>query len=490
MSNGASTPIDFNQTLSSFLATAVSDGTWADVTDALKVDDVAAAATDITANAGQLWGNVMDDMFKATWDQFFSARKLWAFADGTARDNTGSDAGVAVNDLCNLDGTDQLFYCDSVAASTSTWVQFAGGGEVNTSSNSGSGEGLALPKSGVDLPFKSLVAGTGISISPSPDTLQIDASPLSVVEANWVAGAGSQVEALAIGEVLYAIPAGGETSRPLQVELADSGSPGERCAFQFFGTPDSQPIDITTPGGVTSVEGPNSTGTTVSLLSPGEIYDTALLTWEWQVILGSGLWKLVEYHEAPFVPATGEINTSSNLGAGEGLAAPKVGADLPFKSLVAGDGVALSASADEVEISSPVPPLVLPNALVFGLISTTFGVDALANTIGLANAVSPGTSPGDPAVFPVVSFGALASTLEAGADIVVRAPFPASPGSTLAVTLGSKAPGPDPAFTIFTLNITATYGQVGVIDSVAVFCRNPISGRETFAGWVSTVLNV
>ena len=50
MSNGASTPIDFSQTLAAFLASAVSDGTWDDVIEALKVDQSAAQATDITEN--------------------------------------------------------------------------------------------------------------------------------------------------------------------------------------------------------------------------------------------------------------------------------------------------------------------------------------------------------------------------------------------------------------------------------------------------------
>lgn len=46
--------------------------------------------------------------------------------------------------------------------------------KVETSSNSGAGEGLALPKVGVDLPFKSLVAGPNITLTPAADTITID----------------------------------------------------------------------------------------------------------------------------------------------------------------------------------------------------------------------------------------------------------------------------------------------------------------------------
>ncbi len=50
-----------------------------------------------------------------------------------------------------------------------------GVGETNTTSNAGSGEGLALPKSGTDLPFKSLVAGTNVTLVPSSDSVTVNA---------------------------------------------------------------------------------------------------------------------------------------------------------------------------------------------------------------------------------------------------------------------------------------------------------------------------
>ena len=49
----------------------------------------------------------------------------------------------------------------------------------------------------------------------------------------------------------------------------------------------------------------------------------------------------------------GEANTSSNLGTGYGLAAAKSGVNLPFKSLKAGTGVTMSATADEITIHAP-----------------------------------------------------------------------------------------------------------------------------------------
>lgn len=49
---------------------------------------------------------------------------------------------------------------------------------------------------------------------------------------------------------------------------------------------------------------------------------------------------------------SGEANTASNLGAGEGLYSAKVGVDLRFKSLVAGANVTLSSDADTVTINA------------------------------------------------------------------------------------------------------------------------------------------
>ena len=448
MSNGASTPIDFSQTLAAFLASAVSDGTWDDVIEALKVDQSAAQATDITENAGQLWANVVDDMFKATWDKFFSSRKLWAFADATARDNSGSSVGVQVNDICNLNGTDELFYCATVAAGSSTWIAFAGGGTP-------------------------------------PKTLQ---------EVDWVPGAGSQTFAASVNDLVVISDFGGDSpgGRPLDISLPATANDGDTIAVKYLGAPDDQPINISA-GGATLVDQPFPPGfaATVTAFDPAAVnWASFYAEWQYQALTPGNGWLLVSYWQDQPTGGGGEVNTSSNLGGGEDLAAPKVGADLPFKSLTAGPGVSLSSTANEVEISSPIAPLVIPSALSFPLLSTTFGVNAVANTLALANILSPAAAPGDPAIFGPVSFGVLASTLEPGADIVVRAPFPGSPSSSIVVTLAGKAPGPNPAFTLFNLTVTATYGQVGVIDSVAVFCRNPVSGRETFAGWISTVLGV
>lgn len=46
-------------------------------------------------------------------------------------------------------------------------------GQANTTSNQGGGHGLAMTKVGVDLPFKTLVAGTNITLTPTSNTITI-----------------------------------------------------------------------------------------------------------------------------------------------------------------------------------------------------------------------------------------------------------------------------------------------------------------------------
>ena len=49
----------------------------------------------------------------------------------------------------------------------------------------------------------------------------------------------------------------------------------------------------------------------------------------------------------------GEVNTASNVGAGEGVFKQKLGVDLQFKSLIAGSGINIVNGADDLTISAP-----------------------------------------------------------------------------------------------------------------------------------------
>jgi len=59
---------------------------------------------------------------------------------------------------------------------------------------------------------------------------------------------------------------------------------------------------------------------------------------------------------AGWAGGSGEANTASNRGAGEGIFAGKVWVDLQLKSLVAWSGITLSSNANEITISAPSVP--------------------------------------------------------------------------------------------------------------------------------------
>lgn len=73
----------------------------------------------------------------------------------------------AVNGIPYLDGTGKV---------PSALLPAGSGGEANTASNVGAGSGLFKAKSGVDLQFKSLVAGTNVTFTVGADTLTINSS--------------------------------------------------------------------------------------------------------------------------------------------------------------------------------------------------------------------------------------------------------------------------------------------------------------------------
>ena len=91
------------------------------------------------------------------------------------------------------------------------------------------------------------------------------------------------------------------------------------------------------------------------IIGTEKVADTAAdATFLYTVVdVGSGV---LEWRTAPLTNFSGggggESNTASNLGAGDGLFASKVGDDLQFKSLVAGTNITLTSSATEILIDA------------------------------------------------------------------------------------------------------------------------------------------
>lgn len=86
---------------------------------------------------------------------------------------TGSDA---TTDTVKLVAGTNITLTDSGTNQVTIDAAGGGGGEANTASNVGAGDGLFKQKTGVDLEFKSLVAGTNITLTAAADTVTIDAT--------------------------------------------------------------------------------------------------------------------------------------------------------------------------------------------------------------------------------------------------------------------------------------------------------------------------
>ena len=218
--------------------------------------------------------------------------KLLVFLNGVLQQASAYIAtdGTTVTFNSPLAGGDEVKFIINLSPLT---APAPGSGEANTASNLG-GVGLFAGKVGVDLRFKGLAAGPGVSLSSDASTVTISSTTSGGGEANTASNLG--------GVGLFANKVG--------VDLRFKG--------------------LAAGPGVTLSSDANTV--TISATTTG-----------------------------------GEANTASNLG-GVGLFANKVGVDLRFKGLAAGQGVTLSSDANTVTIRTVIISATDPGAVGPGVI--------------------------------------------------------------------------------------------------------------------------
>ena len=199
-------------------------------------------------------------------------------------------------------------------------------GEINDGANVGAGEGTVFKqKSGVDLEFKTLKAGSNITIDNTDPDFILISGPTNAGEANTVSNIGG-------GNELFKQ----KTLVDLEFRTLIAGT-----GIAMVAGADSLTISATGSGG----------GSSLSVHHEGTTIDSDVTNIDF---VGSA----VEVAQsAPgniqvSITGGGETNTSSNLGLGEGLASTKSGVNLPFKSLVAGTNVTLSSDSTSVTINA------------------------------------------------------------------------------------------------------------------------------------------
>jgi hypothetical protein len=212
----------------------------------------------------------------------------------------------------------------------------AGSGEANTASNLGAGEGVFAAKVGVDLQFKSLVAGTNVSLGSDSSTITI----------NSTGGAASPG--------FYGIIIKESDNSTV---LRDDTISFLASDFDVSDVNNKPQVALATNVARLSDVGPGFYGITVGQTDNNPTYKN----------INTIKFNAAEFYVTQNTPNTdevvvnfrgsagggsGEANTASNLGAGSGVFAAKVGVDLQFKSLVAGTNISLGSDANTVTINS------------------------------------------------------------------------------------------------------------------------------------------
>ncbi|MFA5490418.1 MAG: hypothetical protein WC284_14630, partial [Candidimonas sp.] len=205
-------------------------------------------------------------------------------------------------------------------------------GEVNTASNRGSiGQGIFAAKSGVDLQFKRLVAGSNISLQSDSNTISISA--MSVGESNTASnlGSGSRVFVDKNGTDLRfrSITAGNGivvTEVGNEIQIDTTISPGE--------------INTGSNLGIGTAVYAGKIGTTLNFKTLVAGPNVSLTTNANNVIISS--------------TDTGEVNTASNLGNGIDVFKQKTGVDFEFRSLSAGNNFSIVVNGNDEIVMEPV----------------------------------------------------------------------------------------------------------------------------------------
>ena len=140
------------------------------------------------------------------------------------------------------------------------WTQFSGtigGGETNTASNVGAGSGWFKGKVGVDLEFKSLVAGsTKLSVTPNTNDLTVDVAQGNIdhdLLSNFVSNEHIDHSTVSIS-TQHSLTGGGDitTTRTLNL-VNDVASPGNDKLYGTNGSGTRGWYDQPTGGGISGI---------------------------------------------------------------------------------------------------------------------------------------------------------------------------------------------------------------------------------------------
>ena len=271
------------------------------------------------------------------------------------------------------------------------------GGEYNTASNEGTGQGLVLPKVGVNLPFKTLAAGSGISLTPTQNTIII-ASNLAVSASNVGGGAkvfsnitnnnltfktilsgtpnvnvqeiGNEIK-IGVFDTLSASNIGNgqglfkeknTTTNSLIFKSLSAGTPSQTdssCNVVFTNTANN--VFLTVSDNVTATNLGSSTTGRIFKEKSGNALRFRTITGAGQVTVATSQAGTADNIVIGLQPGTSVLSATVvgvNAGLGAGVFKEKNGPELVFRSLSAGPGITINQETDIITLSAQsFPPL-------------------------------------------------------------------------------------------------------------------------------------
>lgn len=253
--------------------------------------------------------------------------------------NIGNGTGVFSSEVGNVlqfKSLTGIGNTEITSNGTDIFINSTGGsGETNTASNVGTGDGWFKQKTGVDLEFKTVIGQDGITSTPNANDITLG---LNNIAKSKISSTGTFPWA--------EISKSGSSIHHLGNVTASGCASGEILKVNSTGYFVCAADDNTGTGENTTVTNIGSGEAGVFKQLNGDEIQLKTLK------QGTGITVTNNTDDISITNSLPEASSGSNLGSGTAVFSSEVGNDLQFKSLVAGDNIALSANGTTIMINS------------------------------------------------------------------------------------------------------------------------------------------